>query len=113
MNYLMDLTAVDYSAFGKAACSGFLRLLRSGGEPLGADSGSGTLAWTAFGPGALRCRIPLLFTDDPQASTALVVPVEEADAEVDSLTSLCGRAPTGWSARSGICSGSAFEDIRT
>ena len=39
MNFLMDLTAVDYSAFGKSPCAGVLRFLRSVGETLVADPG--------------------------------------------------------------------------
>ena len=42
MNFLMDLTAVDYSTFGKAARSSVLLFLRSGGEADTSDSGSGT-----------------------------------------------------------------------
>ena len=39
MNFLMDVTAVDYSDLWKEAHAGFLRFLRRCGEPLVSDSG--------------------------------------------------------------------------
>ena len=86
MNFLMDLTAVDYSAFGKQATPAFF-----------ASSGVAVKPSTQIpdedpwpGPPA-ESRFAVVyhfFSTAHKHRLRLVVPVEEADAEVDSLTAL-------------------------
>ena len=86
MNYLMDMTAVDYSAFGQAAAPAFFAssgvALRPSPQipdedpwPGPPDRSRFTVVYHFFST-ALKHRL------------RLVVPVEESAAEVDSLTDL-------------------------
>ena len=90
MNFLMDLTAVDYSAFGARqspaffASSGVAAALPA--EIPDPDPWPGP-------PGPARFAVVYHFFSLPlKHRLRLVVPVEERDAEVDSLTSLWASA---------------------
>ncbi len=86
MNFLMDLTAVDYSTFGKGPTPAFFA---SSGV---AESPSSQIPDEDPWPGpADQSRFAVVYHFYSMAHKhrlRLVVPVEEADAEVDSLTSL-------------------------
>ena len=87
MNFLMDLTAVDFSAFGKKPSPAFFAssgvAVRPSPEIPDEDP------WP--GPPARPTRFVVVyhfFSLPLKHRLRLEVPVEEADAEVDSLTSL-------------------------
>ena len=86
MNFLMDLTAVDYSTFGKRATPAFFA---SSGV---AVSPSAQIPDEDPWPGPpAQSRFAVVYHFYSMARKhrlRLLVPVEEADAEVDSLTSL-------------------------
>ena len=86
MNYLMDMTAVDYSTFGKRPAPAFFS---SSGV---AVSPSAQIPDEDPWPGPPdQSRFVVVYHFYSMAHKhrlRLVVPVEEADAEVDSLTSL-------------------------
>jgi len=86
MNYLMDLTAVDYSAFGKKPTPAFFPSsgvsVRTSPEIPDEDPWPGP-------PGTSRFAVVYHFYSMAHKHRLrLVVPVEEADAAVDSLSSL-------------------------
>ena len=86
MNYLMDLTAVDYSAFGKKPTPAFFPSsgvsVRTSPEIPDEDPWPGP-------PGTSRFAVVYHFYSMAHKHRLrLVVPVEEADAVVDSLCSL-------------------------
>jgi len=86
MNYLMDLTAVDYSAFGKKPTPAFFPSsgvsVRTSPEIPDEDPWPGP-------PGTSRFAVVYHFYSMAHKHRLrLVVPVEEADAAVDSLCSL-------------------------
>lgn len=85
MNFLMDLTAVDYSAFGKKPALG---LFSSSGVGVSPPSGIPDAdSWP--GPGESRFVVVYhFFSLSLGHRLRLLVPVEEADPEVDSLTTL-------------------------
>ncbi len=92
MNFLMDLTAVDYSTFGKSPAPAFFA---SSGVAVSPSSqipdedpwpGPPTMA-----PGLPEARFAVayhFYSTTHKHGLRLVVPLEEADAELDSLTSL-------------------------
>ncbi len=86
MNFLMDLTAVDYSAFGKRATPAFFASSGVAVKPSpqipDEDPWPGPPAESRF------AVVYHFFSTAHKHRLRLVVPVEEADAEVDSLTSL-------------------------
>ena len=86
MSFLMDLTAVDYSAFGKRPTPAFFSssgvALRPSAQIPDRESWPG-------GPGQFRFTVVYHFYSmSHKHRLRLVVPVEEAAAEVDSLTSV-------------------------
>lgn len=92
MNFLMDLTAVDYSAFGKGKPpASFI----PSGVPVAppaqipdAESWPGPATGARFEP---ACRFEVVyhfFSLSLKHRLRVKVPVEESDCEVDSLTSL-------------------------
>ena len=86
MNFLMDLTAVDYSAFGKGRTPAFFA---SSGvavkpSPLIPDEEP----WPGPPDAARFAVVYHFFSVTHKHRLRLVVPVEEADPEVDSLTPL-------------------------
>jgi NADH-quinone oxidoreductase subunit C len=90
MNFLMDLTAVDVSAFGTKASPAFFAssgvAVRPSPEIPDPDPWPGP-------PGPARFVVVYHFFSLPlKHRLRLEVPVEEADPEVDSLTSLWGGA---------------------
>ena len=94
MNFLMDLTAVDYSAFGKRpapaffASSGVAVSLTSQIPDEDSSRPRGRGPWPGP-PGKARFAVVYhFFSKAHKHRLRLVVPVEEADAEVDSLTAL-------------------------
>jgi NADH-quinone oxidoreductase subunit C len=86
MSFLMDLTAVDYSAFGKRPTPAFFS---SSGVALRPSAQiPDREAWPGP-PGQFRFTVVYLFYSmSHKHRLRLVVPVEEAAAEVDSLTSV-------------------------
>ena len=86
MNFLMDLTAVDYSAFGKGPTPAFFA--SSGVAVKPSPQIPDDDPWPGP-PAEARFAVVYHFYSTAQKHRLrLVVPVEEADAEVDSLTSL-------------------------
>lgn len=90
MSFLMDLTAVDFSSFGKKPSPGFFVpsgvAVRPSPEIPDQDPWPGP-------PGAARFVVVYhLFSLPLKHRLRLEVPVEEADAQVDSLTSLWASA---------------------
>ena len=86
MNFLMDLTAVDYSAFGKQPSRAFFN---SSGVAVKPSSQIPDEEPWPGPPGQARFAVVCHFYSTVHKHRIrLVVPVEEADAEVDSLTSL-------------------------
>ncbi len=86
MNFLMDLTAVDYSAFGKRATPAFFASSGVAVSPSAQipdeDPWPGPPAESRF------AVVYHFYSTAHKHRLRLVIPVEEADAEVDSLTSL-------------------------
>ena len=96
MNFLIDLTAVDYSAFGQAPAPGFFA---SSGVALGPSveipdedpwpGPPGGPGGRAHGGSAPRFAVVYhFFSTVHKHRLRLVVPIEEGAAEVDSLTDL-------------------------
>lgn len=86
MNFLMDLTAVDYSAFGKRPARAFFA--SSGVAVSPSPEIPDEDPWPGP-PGTARFAVVYhFFSTAHKHRLRLVVPVEEADAEVDTLTSL-------------------------
>ncbi len=86
MNFLMDLTAVDYSAFGKRPTPAFFS--SSGVAVKPSPQIPDEDPWPGP-PGQSRFAVVYHFYSMAHKHRLrLVVPVEEADAEVDSLSSL-------------------------
>ncbi len=86
MNFLMDLTAVDFSAFGKKPSPAFFASsgvsVRPSPEMPDEDPWPGPLAPSRF------VVVYHFFSMPLKHRLRVEVPVEEADAEVDSLSSL-------------------------
>ena len=86
MNFLMDLTAVDYSAFGKGPTPAFFAssgvAVKPSSQIPDEDPWPGPPAESRF------ALVYHFYSTAHKHRLRLVVPVEEADAEVDSLTSL-------------------------
>lgn len=86
MNFLMDLTAVDYSAFGKRPPPAFFN--PSGVAVTPSPEIPGPESWPGP-PGPERFVVVYHFFSLPlKHRLRLEVPVQEADPEVDSLTPL-------------------------
>ena len=86
MNYLMDLTAVDYSTFGKRPTPAFFA---SSGVAVSPSSQIPDEHPWPGRPGQSRFAVVYHFYSVTyKHRLRLVVPVEEDDAEVDSLTAL-------------------------
>ena len=86
MNFLMDLTAVDYSSFGKSPAPAFFA---SSGVAVSPSSQIPDEDPWPGPPGEARFVVVYHFYSvHYKHRLRLVVPVEENDAEVDSLTSL-------------------------
>ncbi len=86
MNFLMDLTAVDYSAFGKRPTPAFFA--SSGVAVSPSPQIPDEDPWPGP-PGQSRFAVVYHFYSMAHKHRLrLVIPVEETDAEVDSLTSL-------------------------
>ena len=86
MNYLMDITAVDYSAFGKRPAPAFFA--SSGVTVSPSPQIPDEDPWPGP-PGESRFAVVCHFYSTAHKHRLrLVVPVEEAAAETDSLTSL-------------------------
>jgi NADH-quinone oxidoreductase subunit C len=93
MNFLIDITAVDYSEFGKRPAPAFfpssgVTVRPAPGVPEGPDEDP----WPGP-PGSARFAVVYHFFSHPlKHRLRVVVPLDENDAEVDSLTSLWGCA---------------------
>ncbi len=86
MNFLMDLTAVDYSTFGQAPAPAFFA---SSGVAVSPSSQIPDEDPWPGPPAESRFAVVYHFYSTVHKHRLrLVIPVEEADAEVDSLTSL-------------------------
>ena len=86
MNFLMDLTAVDYSAFGMGPVRAFFA--SSGVEPRPNTQIPDEDPWPGP-PGPEQFAVVYNFFSHPHKHRLrVVVPVSEHDAEVDSLTDL-------------------------
>jgi len=86
MNYLMDLTAVDWSAFGKKPSPAFFS--SSGVAVRPPSQVSGGDPWPGL-PSSSRFAVVYHFYSTAHGHRLrLVIPVEEADLRVDSLTGL-------------------------
>ena len=86
MNFLMDLTAVDYSTFGKSPAPAFFA---SSGVSVSPSSQIPDEDPWPGPPKEVRFVVVYHFYSlRHKHRLRLVVPVDEADAEVDSLTSL-------------------------
>jgi len=86
MNFLMDLTAVDYSTFGKSPAPA---AFPSSGVALSPSSQIPDEDPWPGPPGEARFVVAYhFFSLEHKQRLRLVVPLDETDAEVDSLTSL-------------------------
>jgi len=86
MNFLMDLTAVDYSAFGATSSSAFFANQGVGVKP--SPEIPAEEPWPGR-PGPERFAVVChFFSLQLKHRLRVEVPVDEADPEVDSLTSL-------------------------
>ncbi len=86
MNFLMDLTAVDYSTFGKRPAPAFFA---SSGIAVAPSSQIPDEDPWLGPPGKARFAVVYhFFSLQHKHRLRLVVPVEEADSELDSLISL-------------------------
>ena len=86
MNFLMDLTAVDYSAFGKGPTPAFFA--SSGVAVSPSPQIPDEDPWPGPPEQSRFTVVYHFYSMVHKHRLRLVVPVEEADAEVDSLTSL-------------------------
>jgi NADH-quinone oxidoreductase subunit C len=86
MNFLMDLTAVDYSAFGKGPAPAFFASsgVAVAPSPLIPDE----KPWPGPPDSSRFAVVYHFFSTTHKHRLRLVVPVEESDPEVDSLTPL-------------------------
>jgi NADH-quinone oxidoreductase subunit C len=100
MNFLIDLTAVDFAAFGTSPSPAFF--FSSGVAVKPSADIPATDTWPGPPEHARFGVIYHFFSQSLKHRLRLVVPLKEEDPEIDSLTPLCGR--------SGTCSGSASED---
>lgn len=90
MNFLMDLTAVDFSAFGKKPSPAFFA---SSGVTVSASPEIPDREPWPGPPGSARFLVVYhIFSLPLKHRLRLEVPVEEIDPEVDSLTSLWASA---------------------
>jgi len=90
MNFLMDVTAVDFSSFGKKPSPAFFT--SSGVSVSPSPQIPDQSPWPGP-PGSSRFAVVYhLFSLPLKHRLRLEVPVEEADAEVDSLSALWGAA---------------------
>ncbi len=90
MNFLMDVTAVDYSSFGKSSAPAFFASSGVGVNPLTQIQDEDP--WPGP-PGDERFAVVYHFYSlKYKHRLRLVVPVEEGEPEVDSLNSLWGGA---------------------
>jgi len=90
MNFLMDLTAVDFSAFGLKPSPAFF--VSSGVEVRPAAEMPDDDPWSGPSGPARFLVVYHLFSLPIKHRLRLQVPVEETDAEVDSVTSLWAAA---------------------
>ena len=90
MNYLMDLTAVDYSTFGKRPAPAFFASsgVAVGPSPEIPDEDP----WPGPPAKARFAVVYHFYSTDHKHRLRLVVPVEESEAELDSLTPLWSAA---------------------
>ncbi len=93
MNFLMDLTAVDYSTFGKGPSPAFFASSGVAVSPSSQipdeDPWPGPPTTLPGSPGEARFVVAYhFFSLEHKHRLRLVVPVEEAEAELDSLTAL-------------------------
>ena len=86
MNFLMDLTAVDFSTFGKKPSPAFF--VSSGVTVSASPEMPDQDPWPGPPRAARFLVVYHLFSLPLKHRLRLEVPVEESDAEVDSLTSL-------------------------
>ncbi len=86
MNYLMDLTAVDYSTFGKRPAPAFFS--SSGVAVSPSPQIPDEDPWPGPPDQSRFAVVYHFYSTAHKHRLRLMVPVEEADAEVDSLTSL-------------------------
>lgn len=86
MNYLMDVTAVDYSAFGKAPAPAFF--VSSGVAVSPSPQIPDENPWPGPPDSSRFTVVYHFFSTAHKHRLRLVVPVEESVAEVDSLTDL-------------------------
>ena len=86
MNFLMDLTAVDYSAFGKGPTPAFFASSGVAVQPSSQIPDEDP--WPGPPAEARFALVYHFYSTAHKHRLRLVVPVEEGDAEVDSLTSL-------------------------
>jgi len=86
MNYLMDLTAVDYSAFGKRPAPAFFA--SSGVTVRPSPQIPDEEPWPGPPSDARFAVVYHFYSTAHKHRLRLVIPVDEAAAEVDSLTSL-------------------------
>jgi NADH-quinone oxidoreductase subunit C len=86
MNFLMDLTAVDYSAFGKRPAPAFFA--SSGVAVRPSSDIPDEDPWPGPPDGARFAVVYHFYSTAYKHRLRLVVPVNESDAGVDSLTSL-------------------------
>ena len=86
MNYLMDLTAVDYSSFGKGPVPAFFA--SSGVSVRPSPRVQDEDAWPGPPDQARSAVVYHFYSLTHKHRLRLVVPLNESDAELDSLTSL-------------------------
>jgi len=86
MNFLMDLTAVDYSAFGRSPAPAFFS--SSGVSVSPSSQIPDKDPWPGPPREARFAVVYHFYSVKHKHRLRLVVPVEEAEAELDSLTSL-------------------------
>jgi NADH-quinone oxidoreductase subunit C len=90
MNFLMDLTAVDFSAFGNKPAAAFFTSSGVGVSP--SQGIPDQDPWPGLSGPARFVVVYHLFSFSLKHRLRLEVPVEEADAEVDSLTDIWSSA---------------------
>jgi NADH-quinone oxidoreductase subunit C len=86
LNFLMDLTAIDYSVFGKSPVPAFFS--SSGSTVRPSSQIPDEDPWPGPPAEARFAVVYHFFSLKHKHRLRLVVPVQEAEAEVDSLTSL-------------------------
>ena len=86
MNFLMDLTAVDYSAFGKSPTRGFFA--SSGVAVSPASQIPDAAPWPGPVGNSRFAVVYHFFSTTHKHRLRLVVPLDEGDAEVNSLVPL-------------------------